>query len=206
MATHLLALNTGLADVSRLPLGARDQEQASTADVLILVSAGVAAAVATVAWKLQLRIPGHAILRVIFPMACGLALAPRRGGGTLMGGSALASAGLLYTAGYPCGWGALTSLALFGPALDWAMSRVRSGWRVYLGFAAAGLVVNLAALAARGAAKAAGWESAGARPLSEWLTPAWMTYAWCGALAGVLSGLLLFRVTRRGPPVEEPAP
>ncbi len=64
----------------------------------------------------------------------------------------------------------------------------------------------LEGLAARATAKMTGWESPGARPLGEWLSQAWMTYALCGLLAGVLSGLLLFRVTRRPPPVGMRAP
>jgi hypothetical protein len=63
----------------------------SAVEVAVLVLLGATAAAATALLDLPLRIPGHAILRLVFPMALGLALVPRRLSGSFMGVSALAS-------------------------------------------------------------------------------------------------------------------
>jgi hypothetical protein len=206
MITGLLALHPGLAANSRLPALARDEQRVRVVEIAILLGAGVCAALATAFLELRLRIPGHAILRAIFPMALGLALAPRRGGGTLMGTSALASA-LVIQGGHfaSIGLGALTSLALTGPLLDAALRRARYGWQLLLGFAAAGVASNLLALAVRTGAKAMGWERGMARPMGTWWNQAIITYAVCGLLAGLISGLIWFHVTSRSRRnIEEP--
>lgn len=198
MITGLLALHPGLAANSRLPLLARDEQRVRTAEIVILLAAGVCAAWATAFLELRLRIPGHAILRAIFPMALGLALAPRRGGGTIMGTSALASALVIQGGQFASiGLGALTSLTLTGPLLDAALRKARHGWQLLLGFAAAGVASNLLALAVRTGAKAMGWEHGRARPMGAWWNQAIVTYAVCGLLAGLISGLIWFHVTSR---------
>lgn len=74
-------------------------------------------------------------------MALGLSLAPRRMGGMVMGSAALCSVLVTKAGGLgTIGVGALTSLALTGPLLDAALWRARSGWRLYLAFAIAGLL------------------------------------------------------------------
>lgn len=60
-----------------------------TRELLILISAGVAAAALTTFLKLHLSLPGHAILKVVLPLSLGYAIAPRDYAGALMGGSDL---------------------------------------------------------------------------------------------------------------------
>jgi len=195
----ILPLHPELQATTRLRKFASPEDTAGLRDWLCLISAGAAAAVLSLSLDLHLRIPGHAILRAVFPMALGLALAPRRGAGTVMGGTALlAAVGLRLTVGTGGGMslGALTSLAASGPLLDWSLHRYRRGRRQLLGFAAAGLAANLLALAVRGTAKAMAWEHVGARPLAAWLPKAAVTYVLCGLLAGLISGVVFFHPHR----------
>jgi hypothetical protein len=205
-----MSLNRGLLSSSRLRRLVAGTEDTRPWELAVLLGFGVAAAVASTCLDLRLRIPGHAILRAVFPLAVGLALVPRRGAGATMSVTALlASLPLGYAIPSTDGMslGALTSLALIGPSLDWCLRRVRTGWQAYLGFAAAGLLANLGAFAARTAAKLAGLDRLGAQPLSTWLPQAALSYALCGGLAGVVSALIWFQ--RRRPDVDapgEPAP
>lgn len=191
-----LPRHPGLSNTTRLRALASDTALAGSRDWLVLILAGILAACSSQFLNLGIqRVPGHAILRVVFPMALGLALVPRQGSGTVMGFSALFTAIVLRGNGFQgegLGLGALTSLIATGPILDWTLRRVNGGWWQYLAFAMAGLVSNLLALVARGVARAYGWERAGARPLVEWLSQAAVTYVICGLLAGVISGLVLF--------------
>ena len=91
------------------------------------------------------------------------------------------------------GLGAMTSLLLTGPMLDLALWRAKPGWRLYLGFALAGLATNLVAMAVRGGQKVGGLDSIHGRPLADWLPVAAGTYALCGALAGLISALVWFQ-------------
>lgn len=196
-----LPLHPGLTGTTRLKWIASDQAAASLRDWLILLTAGIVAACCSTFLDFEIkRIPGHAILRVVFPMAVGLALVPRRGSGTVMGASALVTGFALRIAGFKeeaLGMGALTSLIATGPLLDLALRRVNGGWKQYVAFALAGLASNTAAFAVRGTAKAMGWERAGRRPLWEWLAQASFTYLACGLVAGLISGLVLFYARRR---------
>lgn len=170
-------------------------DTAGLRDWLVLMFAGVTAAAASTLLDFHLRIPGHAILRAIFPMSVGLALVPRRGAGCVMGTSALVAVIGLRIGGFAGGGmslGATTSLMAVGPLLDWTLRRPHTGRRQYAGFAVAGLVANLLALSVRGAAKAFGWDHAGAQSLAVWLPKAAVTYVVCGLLAGLLSGAILF--------------
>jgi len=202
MRTMVLSVHPGLAQSSRLPALADQERGLQVAEMLLLLGAGVGAALATALLDFGLRIPGHAIIRAVFPMSLGLALAPRRMGGMVMGASALGSAAALNAGGLAAlGAGAMTSLALTGPFLDLALWRAGRGWRLYLGFALAGLGSNLAALAVRAGTKLAGLGHLGARPLAEWWPQAIGTYALCGLLAGLISAVVWFRFvsgTRRG--------
>ena len=174
------------------------QERGKIAELGFLVGCGCVAAVLSGYLDFRLRIPGHAILRAVFPMALGLAVVPRRGAGTVMGVSALLS-GLLMRMIVPAsglGLGALTSLTLTGPLLDYSLGRVRGGWRLYAGFALAGLAANTVALVIRGGAKYSGVEHIGARRFSEWLLQASVSYVICGILAGLVSGAVWFQATR----------
>jgi len=208
MSALSLPLHPGLSATTRLGMVVSDKTSASLRDWLILMSAGVLAACASTFLDLNIRrLPGHAILRVVFPMAVGLALVPRRGAGCTMGGAAFITGVGLRMAGFKgdaLGFGALASLTATGPLLDWTLRRANGGWRQYVSFGIAGLASNLLALVVRGGAKALGWERAGSRPLLEWLSQAVGTYVLCGLLAGLISGVILFygRGRDEPPPVE----
>jgi hypothetical protein len=179
------------------------------ADMLVLIGAGVTAALATAWLDFGWRVPGHAILRTVLPLAFGLALAPRRGSGVVMSASAGLSMMVLRLAGTAGGGaGALASLFLTGPLLDVASRWSRRGWRLYLAFAAAGLASNLAAFAVRWATKAGsggggGGGPGGGRTLAEWQPQAMVTYAVCGLLAGLIGAAICFRATPRNSEEEE---
>ncbi len=208
MAVTLLPRHPGLSATTRLQSLASDEASATLHDWMILLAAGVLAACASTFLDLNIRrVPGQAILRVVFPMAVGLAMVPRRGAGCAMATTALLTGIFFRYAGLKgeaMGLGALTSLAATGPLLDWTLSRAKGGWRQYLLFALAGMSSNLVALAVRGGAKYMGWEHAGRRPLWEWLSQASYTYIACGLLAGLASGAILFYASDKTPstPVE----
>lgn len=192
-----LAPHRGLLLCSRVTgLSATDDTQAR--DVTLLMGFGVTAAVATAWLDLSLRIPGHAILRAVLPMALGLALVPRHFAGTLMGLSALTAAFGFHASGlaHP-GVGAVASLCLTGPAMDAALARASKGWHIYLGLTLAGLGTNLVALAMRAAPKTAGADRAAARALAGWWSEASVTYPVCGIAAGLLAAAAFFHATRR---------
>ena len=122
--SEVLSIHPGLADNSRLPFHSHQEQSSTKAALAVLIGAGACAAMAHLLLDYSLRIPGHAILRTVFPMALGLSLAPRRGGGLVMGGSALCSAMLFRVGGFGViGIGAMTSLVLTGPFLDAALWR-----------------------------------------------------------------------------------
>lgn len=192
-----LAVHPGLAGSTRLPLISRD-DRIAAAEFLTLLGAGACAAMATAWLDFGLRIPGHAIMRVVFPMSLGLALVPRRMSGLVMGGGALATAGTLAATGWAAiGLGAMSSLVFTGPLMDVALWRARRGWRLVLGLGVAGLAANVIALAVRAAPKILGLEHAGKRPLALWWQQAIGTYALCGILAGAVSAFVWFQFTSR---------
>ncbi len=200
MSSIVLPRHPGLTATTRLQ-GIASRNVPTLLEWAILLQCGVIAACSSTFLDLGIqRVPGHAILRVVFPFALGLAVVPRRGAGCVMGVSAaLTGAGLQYAGfrGEGLGFGALTSLIATGPLLDWTLRRTHGGWRQLLAFTLAGLGGNLLALGVRGLAKFAGWEAAGRRPLGEWLTQAAGTYILCGVIAGLISGAVLFSVRPR---------
>jgi hypothetical protein len=201
MSTALLPPHGELLAASRLRPWISAPDAARAADWCLLLSAGSAAALASGLLDLNLRMPGHAILRVVVPMGLGLALVPRRGAGVLMGVAALFTAMGLRVAGCSgdgLSLGALTSLVAAGPLLDVALRRTTGGWRLYAAFAAAGLVSNLLAFGVKFAAKATGFEG-GSKPLGAWLMQAPFTYVICGALAGLAAGIIGFHARRTAP-------
>jgi len=190
-----LSLNPGLQDASRLHRLTRNSDSITGSELGTLVGIGVIAAAVSTLVDLHLKVPGHAILKVIFPMSAGLALVPRRGAGTVLCVSALATALSLRFAGFGgsgLGFGALTSLTAIGPLLDWTLRHAKSSRSVYVGVMLAGLGANLAALLVRGTLKGFGLEHAGGRPLSIWLGQAAVTYTLCGIAAGLLSAFVWF--------------
>ena len=201
MSASLLPRHPGLFSTTRLRQLATDATAATVRDWLLLAAFGVLAACSSTFLDLGIkRIPGHAILRVVFPMALGLALVPRRGAGCVMGGTSAITAACFQLAGFrgeAVGLGAFTSLTATGPLLDWTLRRANTGWRQYVAYSLAGLASNLLALGVRGGAKAIGWEAAGRRPLVEWLSQAVGTYILCGLIAGLISGIVLFSFRSR---------
>lgn len=164
----------------------------------MLLLVGLSAAMATAFVHFGLRIPGHSIVRAVFPMALGLAVAPRRLAGSVMGVGSIVGVTVLYLGGFAAfGTGALVSLFLTGPLLDVALWNAKRGGRVYLGFALCGLGSNLAAFGVRGGVKLLGFDHAGGRPLMLWLSEAVFTYALCGLMAGLLSAGVWFQWTSR---------
>lgn len=198
MPTLSLPRHDELTATSRLAGWGLDGTPSAARDWLLLGLAGVVAATSSTWLDFSLKIPGHAILRAVFPMALGLALVPRKGAGLAMGASAGVTALLLRFAsatGHGPGLGALTSLLATGPLLDVALWRARAGWRLWLGFAAAGLGANLLAFLVRGASK----KLATPTSLTGWLQTAPVTYALCGLAAGLFSGMIWFAYRRRAP-------
>jgi len=190
MFTPNLPVHNALSDRTRLRsfLGGGDQVQVW--EVACLVGMGALAAAAATFVDFSLKLPGHAILRAVFPMTMGLALAPRRGAGIVMSASAAVTTVIFSAAhlGAP-GTGSLTSLLLVGPLLDAALWRIRSGWMLYAGFASAGMGANLIAFAVRGATQRAG------RGGWWWYAP--ITYVACGLAAGLICGVIWFAARPR---------
>lgn len=194
MNKTLFATHEGLAASTRLPAHLRTSKGLFALEMGLLILAGATASLLTAYVNYKLRIPGHAILRAVLPMSLGLALVPRRMAGTVMGFSALVTM-LILSAGSVAtpGLGAITSLCLTGPLLDAALWQARKGWRVYLGFALAGLASNLIAFSIRSVPKILGMDLPDTRSLEEWWLLALLTYGLCGILAGLLSAFILFR-------------
>ncbi len=185
-----------LRSASWLASGLRTTNAALLGYVLAFL-AGVGAAACTTLIDLNLRVPGHAILKSTLPIALGLALAPQRFSGLVISSGALGAVVVLKSFfGLGSGAGATASLLALGPLLDLFLWHLRSGWGVYWRFAAAGLIANCLAFAVRGGGKAAGMDSLSMRPWHDWLTVAPWTYAACGLVAGLVSSLLFFRSRR----------
>ena len=186
----------GLAGASRFPPLARPNHSISAIEVAMLLICGAASA-ATIAFvKLSLGIPGHSIVLAALPMALGMSLAPRRLAGSIMSAGALATASLLVAGGVGrFGSGAFASLLLLGPMMDFAMSRARSGWRVYAALVLAGVATNLLALISRAAPKLIGIDIG--RPFDSWWLQASITYTLSGVVAGLFGALCWFHFNDR---------
>jgi hypothetical protein len=199
MLPAILGIHDPMRAASRLPVLSRTEGRTTALEIAVLAVTGIVAALAAAGPDFHLRIPGHAILRAVFPMALGMALVPRRGGGAIMGGSALATAlALRFSGASGLGAGALTSLSITGPLLDLALWKMHGGWQLYVGFVLAGLSSNLIALAARGGLKAfIPTESAGGQPLEVWWRSAVITYPLCGIVAGLVSAAVWFQFRNR---------
>lgn len=174
---------------------------ASAVEVATLLLLGATSSAAVMLVDFNLRLPGHAILRSVFPMALGIALVPRVGAGWILGVGAWIGVPCLLAMGVvEKGWGAITSLCLTGPLLDLALRRVRSGWRVPVAFALAGLASNLGAMAVQVTLKLTGFGGGGGRRFGEWLMTAAVTYPSFGLLAGLLSAAVWFHWRMPRPP------
>jgi len=191
----------------RLPALGHIDQPIQKLELATLIIMGVAAAAASHFIALNLRIPGHAIVRVIFPIAFGVALVPRRGAGSTMGlVAAISTIGFAGARFGAVGLGATTSLLLCGIVLDAAIAWTRSGWPLYVGLGLAGLSVNLAAFAVKAISKLAGLGGmgvgggmgggGGAGGFQAWFPRAVITYPLCGLAAGLVCAVILFRFRR----------
>jgi hypothetical protein len=197
MVNDWFVVRDGLIGAARFPPLARRHHRLSAIELVLLLGCGAAAAAMLAFVKLSLGIPGHAIVLSAFPMAFGIALAPRRLAGSVMSAGALGTALLLTQAGgVRFGSGAFVSLLLLGPMMDVALSRARSGWRVYAALVVAGVTTNLLALASRAAPKLLGLDS-GARPFDSWWLQASITYPLSGVVAGLLGAVCWFHYSDR---------
>ncbi len=197
MNYRLFAVRDGLAAAGRIHPVARGQERITFSEILVLFLCGAVSASVIAFVKLGLRLPGHAILLSMMPMALGLSLAPRRFAGFFMSAGALATAAAYTGAGLAeYGSGAFVSLCLMGPMMDLAVTKLQSGWRVYSGLLLAGIGTNLMALASRSLAKLLGLDP-GTRPFGSWWTQAIVTYTLCGAAAGLLGAICFFHFRKQ---------
>jgi hypothetical protein len=196
MFRSLFAVEPALASSVRFPALGDTDRPIQKLELALLFVMGVAAAAAALFGQYKLQIPGHAIIRVVFPIALGLALVPRRGAGATMGvvaaGATIAFSGLRLDS---TGVGAITSLLLSGVVLDYAASRARSGWPLYAGLASAGLTINVVAFGAKAASKLLGVSGGG--PWETWWPRAVVSYPLCGLAAGLVCAIVLFRFRRR---------
>lgn len=192
IVNSVFTVRDGLIDAGRVRALSRPGRSISAVEAGLLVFMGLVAA-GLCGLKLNLGIPGHNILRVVFPMALGLAMVPRRGAATIMGLSGSAGAAAMLLGGARAfGSGAATSLILTGFFLDLALVKARGGPSVYVRLVLAGLAANLTAFLVRGGGKAAGLGFEGL-PLELWWRSAVVTYPLCGAAAGLLSAAVWFR-------------
>jgi hypothetical protein len=112
--------------------------------VLLLVCFGIIAGISVSNLKLSIGIPGHAIIKVMIPMALGLSLAPARSAGSIMGISGLITAfiGQTLTEGPGTGTGAYTSLVCTGVLMDFTLYFANTGWKLYTGLMVSGLIAK----------------------------------------------------------------
>lgn len=190
--------NQNLSDRSRLGGWQRTLDGYAVREVAILLVLGLLAAGLTAIAESPIRLPGHAILRGTLPMILGLSLVPRRGAGTIMSVGAILGFALSLPFGGALPVAAACGLAFLGPALDVVTANIRAtGWQLYLRFAAAGLVANLASFAVR---MAAGGSGSGRGPGSGtgmgWPF-ALVSFAVFGLVAGMVCGAIWFRAKPR---------
>jgi hypothetical protein len=199
MINNWFGVHDGLASAGRVPSISRIRERISAMEIVMLLAFGVASAAAVGFIRTGFRFPGNAILFAMLPMVLGLALAPRRHAGYIMGAGALGTATLFGMTGLAhYGSGASVSLCLIGPVMDLALAKAKRGIRLYLGLVLAGIATNLLALFSRGAAKLVGLDLSGTRPFGTWYIQASMTYALCGAVAGLIAAFCFFQFRRQG--------
>ncbi|MGE3244323.1 MAG: hypothetical protein AB7I57_24880 [Pirellulales bacterium] len=196
----------------------REASTISATELAVLLAFGALAAVAVSMLHISFRVPGHAILRAVFPMAAGLALVPRRSAGLVMATGALAATGLMRLGNFgEIQSAAFVSLLALGPLLDLALAGAPVGWKLYARFAAAGAGANLLAFASRfalamffrrggggmgngmgggmgnGTGGGFGQLAGGHDFLSFWPL-ALVSFTLCGAIAGLVSAAVWFRL------------
>lgn len=176
----------------------REEELSDTAiqftwrELAILGGVGLAATVAIAFVQTPIRLPGHAILKAVFPLACGMAFVAKPLAGTVACSASLFTAALLLLAGFGnLQTAALVSLLLVGPAFDWARSKNNLNRIAKLSrFALVGCAVNLIAFVVRWGTsfwQADGWHLLNFRALGS---AAIVSFAVCGIGAGIVCGIL----------------
>ena len=155
-------------------------------NLLLLICFGIIAGISVSHLKLSIGILGHAIIRVMIPMALGLSLAPVRSAGAIMGISGLITAfiGQTLTEGRGTGTGAYTSLVCTGVLMDLTLYFANTGWKLYTGLIVSGLFANLLAFYVRSGFKS--FLKINIFDFSTWFQTAAFTYPICGLLAGLL--------------------
>jgi hypothetical protein len=197
MIDNFFGVRDGLAVAARMQTETQTRERISASEILALLFCGAVSASLIAFVRLGLRIPGHSIVLSMVPMVFGLAMAPRRFSGFIMSAGALGTASAFTGAGLAqYGAGAFVSLCLMGPMMDLALTKVRSGWRLYLGLVLAGIGTNLMALASRSTSKLMGIDP-GTRPFVGWWNQALLTYTLCGAIAGLFGAICFFHFRNR---------
>ena len=78
--------------------------------------------------------------------------------------------------------------------LDFALAGRPQGWRLYGRLTAAGALANLLAFVLRFGLAFFGWQSAGGRYFMSFASVALVSFIVCGALAGLLSAIVWFRL------------
>lgn len=185
-----------LSGASRLPALRVSGQSRVSAELLVLVTGGALAAAAVAFIPLNLRLPGHAILKAALPMVLGMALAPRQFAGTISGVAAAITAGLLIVTGIAhTQAGGSTALLALGPAIDLATSGAKTGGRaLYWRFALAGLMANFCAFTVRWASAWLELDGGTSHMKQQGLWPV-ATYAACGLAAGLISAAICFRAS-----------
>lgn len=198
----LLAWDPQLAQASRFPFSQRSSRVLHTVEVMWLLGMGALAGLITANFDFSLRIPGHAIIRGVIPIALGLSLVPRRHAGICIGGGVILGilGGFLLNGSFP-GTGSFTSVTLLGPVLDQLLRwPYRHGRHLYLCFAVGGLLSNYAALTVRALQRGSGFDGPHTVTFWNWLCFALFSYAVCGALAGAISAAIGFQFHTRFDP------
>jgi hypothetical protein len=190
----VFAPQADLKTASRLPTLTRDVRVSAT-ELATLFACGALAALAVGMLQIPLRVPGHAVLRAVLPMAFGLALVPRRSSGVVMSIAAGLTAAAM-SVGHLGRFAPVAVLSVFilGPVLDAVLAGNSRGWRLYARFAVAGAVANLIAFAARLATAWLGWDLVGSRQFTSFWLLALMSFVLCGAIAGLVSAAIWFRL------------
>ena len=162
----------------------------------LLLSCGFLAGLLQTCLPLNLKSPGHAILRGILPIVMGFALVPRNNAGWwLSAGAFLGIYGGVASGFDQPGFGATTSLLLIGPSIE-LMRHVRSKHMLspWIAFALAGIIANFSALIIKCIEKSIthGVGTQGGS-LMMWLPKAFPSYLFFGFIAGLFAAIVFFK-------------
>jgi hypothetical protein len=198
MSNRWFGIHDGLATAGRIPPMTRIGERISASELALLTMCGATAAAASGILHRGWQIPGSSIILALIPMAFGLALAPRRHAGFIMGTGAISAAVIFNQIGLArIGSGALISLCLIGPVMDFTVNKARQGWRLYSGLILAGVITSMFALGCRGICKLLGFDFLGAQPIGIWWVKAIVTYPLSGAVAGLIAAICFFHLRKQ---------